>query len=135
MKIYLAGPYTPEVRAALRHRAYYLDGSGIEVTNRWISTLWENDAEAADNDLADIEDADVFVLCADLGPSTRGGMWVELGFAAALDKPCYIVWRGGVAAQLPIFATGCTVVDSWESMDVELRRLRDLFKTESEVAR
>lgn len=93
MRIYLASRW--QNRLVLHEQRERLQAYGHEVTSRWLDE--EADilpAEAAQQDLEDIESADALVLWPDLSlPVTRlyGGMFVEFGYALAQGKHLIIV--------------------------------------------
>lgn len=99
MKIYLAGRYDDIL--VLRDVALLLLQSGHSVTSRWLLGHTRNpitEAErqaAAEMDLADIREADCFVLYSHTGLPlpTRQGHSVELGYAMAWtsDSKVYLV--------------------------------------------
>lgn len=91
MKLYLAGRYRDQ--AFLRSIREALQRGGREVTSRWLDAVepedrpddpdWANGyaTKCAERDIEDIEQADSFILYLRDEGSTRGGMYVELGFA------------------------------------------------------
>lgn len=93
MKIYIAGHWGS--REDLRHQAEAIEVLGHQVTSRWLfrdepAVLDENaKLEAAQEDLADIQKANWFVMAA--GPINSGGKETELGFAIAL-RYCNVMW-------------------------------------------
>lgn len=99
MKIYLAGRYDDIM--LLRDVAFLLMQSGHIVTSRWLHgatpapILPEELQKVAEEDLADIREADCFVLYSHTGLPlpTRQGHSVELGYAMAwtLDSKVYLV--------------------------------------------
>lgn len=99
--IYLAARFSrkPELQTYMRA----LEAAGHTVTSRWLTDgahEWTgvNDADIppdalgqfAAEDLADVDAADAFILFADQ-PSSRGGMWCELGYAIARGKRIIVV--------------------------------------------
>ena len=102
MKYYLAGPYD------MRDDIFALAESIGKSTN------WHNNASwliedmkdlpvkrIANIDIKDLQESDVLILFT--GESTTGGMWVEFGFALALNKPTIIFDRS--SEPQPCFAT------------------------------
>ena len=113
-KIYLAGRFRDQALfKSLRDDLTLCD---YKVTSRWIDrssdrpddTEWSKEYGplCAETDFADIHDADVFVLYLKNGVSTRGGMYVELGYALCLDMDIVIIGgRTNVFTYLPCVTT------------------------------
>lgn len=103
MKFYLAGRYGR--REELYGIAAMIEGMGHTVTSRWVRGEHEaEDGEPqpalarrwAEEDLADIEEADVLVAFTEEPDSSaprasRGGRHVELGYALGIRKAVYLV--------------------------------------------
>lgn len=95
--VYLAARFSRQ--AEMRDYAAELARHGITVTSRWITGAHGESAETdlpydvlarcAVDDLGDIAGADAVVLFTD-SPSTRGGMWVELGYAIGCGIPVIV---------------------------------------------
>lgn len=124
MHIYLAGRYRDQ--AFLRQVRRSLNEMGHKVTSRWLDAVepedrpddpdWANGyaVECAFRDMSDIEASDAFVLFAGGGGSTRGGMYVEFGFAYAKPGVLYPVVvgpRSNVFTYLP----DVKHFDSWDA--------------------
>ena len=99
--VYLAARFTR--KAEMRQYAEDLDELGIGVTSRWVHagahewTGTPDDAIPAgaqlgfaQDDLDDIDAADMLVIFTDQ-QGTRGGMWVELGYALGQGMPVLVV--------------------------------------------
>ena len=116
MKFYLAGAYNARLELAAAAEAIERV-SGWRCTSRWL-TGEHNEAEppdgsggdhqgaalrkAANDDVADVREAQALVLDASLD-STRGGMWIEFGIALERRMPIVVVSTSGRAG-LPVFA-------------------------------
>ena len=92
--VYLAGPYP--AKATIKARAVELIRLGYNARNRWLfheqpSTEREQKNIYANEDLYDISHSDYFVMCLDVEGHSRGGMYVELGWALAKRKEVIIV--------------------------------------------
>ncbi len=116
-KIYLSASWPR--RAELQRYMRELEDLGHRVTARWLKTRHRGDSVSRDvakryctEDLADIKACDALVLF--LGDNTsRGGKWVELGFALALKKK--IVTIGSPHEGESIFALMASEhFDSWK---------------------
>jgi nucleoside 2-deoxyribosyltransferase len=121
-KFYLAGRFSR--RAEMRAVAADLEAAGHVVTSRWIRERAENEARAAANarrDLRDIDQADAVLVFTDEPRSTtsRGGHWVEVGYALGQGKAiCVIGWRENVFCWLPeisFFPTWAEALDSLQA--------------------
>lgn len=91
MRIYVAGPYV--ARESLLQTKSEIEAHGHEVTSRWLLGSHDDLAPiiCATDDLEDIERADALILFLDRGPGSRGGMYVELGYAIAKGKKVILV--------------------------------------------
>lgn len=91
MNIYIAGPYA--ARIELLKEKGKLESQGHTVTSRWLLGLHDgvDPTICAKDDLEDIDCAQKLVIYLDKGPGTRGGMYVELGYAIARNKEIEIV--------------------------------------------
>jgi len=91
MKIYIAAPY-PQIDSA-RHMRDDLVARGYVVTARWLDERSILNDEWAQNDLADLDAADVLVLINDDEWANRGtgGRHTELGYALALHMPVVLL--------------------------------------------
>lgn len=93
MKIYLSAAwYRREEVQQFQHR---LQGEGFDVKSRWLDegAIGLAHSEAAEIDLNDISDCDVFVTFTEQSRSHyfSGGRHVELGFAIGLGLKTYVV--------------------------------------------
>jgi nucleoside 2-deoxyribosyltransferase len=95
MKVYLAAAYPR--RFGMRQYRAELAQHGWAVTARWIDQDFDDDAPAeaelagfASNNLDDLHAADAAVFFTS-DPSTRGGMWVEFGYALAMGKAILVL--------------------------------------------
>lgn len=105
---YFASPYG--CRAAAAEAAHDLAAaSGWRCTSSWLDPEHADltHAQQARGDLRDLAQADAMVLWA-VRQSTRGGMWVELGFALAQSVPVLLVAPGEVP--LPVFCAHDSVL-------------------------
>lgn len=99
MRVYLAGRFSR--KAELRGYAYDLSRVGIEVDARWLQNGFHEESASpgveqrfAVEDLEDVKRADVFVIFTEAeGTYTRGGRFVEMGYALALGKPVIVIGR------------------------------------------
>lgn len=109
--IYLAARFSRQTEMrAIRDR---LEAAGHTVTSRWITGVHDDTTEGgltgatlarfAKDDLADIDSAELIVVFSDQ-PSSKGGMWVELGYAMGRGTPVVIV---GPAVNLFCHLTRC----------------------------
>lgn len=100
LNIYLAGRYGR--RLEIKGYADQLRAAGHTVTSRWLDSehaafdaapTWEQMLDWAENDLSDINDADVFVAFTESpdSPFARGGRHVEFGYALATGKYMIVV--------------------------------------------
>lgn len=104
MRLYLAGRFSRG--RELKGYANELAAIGHDVTARWLtrhrdlhyrdligcSAVIEQADTHAREDLEDVAYAEVFIQFTDAGPAHgRGGKHVELGYALALNIPCWIV--------------------------------------------
>ena len=85
---YAAGPF--DQRDSIHDSVERLQmrlGEKWKCTSSWLKQEWVDlsDHEIAIHDLGDLRRAHVILLYA--GQSTGGGMWVEMGYALALDRP------------------------------------------------
>ena len=98
--VYLAASIS--ARLVMIGVAYDLLRNDIRTTSSWILDKDETNKlkdwqlkkamEAkSDRDLADIDAADVVVICPSVEPSTSGGLFVELGYAIARKKPIILI--------------------------------------------
>lgn len=91
LKIYIAAPYP------LRQEAIFvmnlLEGSGHEVTSRWLKSPDELADEHARKDLADVDACDVLLAMypAEWADKGTGGRHVEFGYAVARGKQI-VLW-------------------------------------------
>lgn len=104
IRFYLAGRYRDQ--ALMREVRNRLVALGHTVISRWIDSTdpddrpgdedWETGYahECAERDLHDISMADMLVLYTGGGPSTRGGMYVELGTFLEIAGPQNVVIVG-----------------------------------------
>jgi len=109
--IYLAARFSRQ--AEMRTVRDRLETMGHTVTSRWITGVHDDTTEGgldgatlarfAQDDLSDIDGAELVVVFTDQ-PSTKGGMWVEFGFAMGRGIPAVIV---GPAANLFCHLTRC----------------------------
>jgi len=121
LSVYLASRFSrlPELN---RYRAE-LEDAGIAVTSRWLlgGHEWvgtpeeaiprDHLARFATEDLEDIDAADVLVAFVDQ-PSTRGGLWTELGYAIGRGKPVIVIGQSpNIFTALPTLIH----VESWAS--------------------
>lgn len=144
MKVYLASRYS-RGSELLGYKAD-LEPHGIEVTSRWIDGrhetppvgIEEHSTEhlcwAAQEDIADIEDADLLVAFTEpegaIAGRGRGGRHVELGYALASGKHVIVCGhRENVFCHLP----GVNFVPDWPSARAEVIRVaqRELTPTPS----
>ena len=107
MKYYLAAPYDCRVRAADAARLIG-EISGWSCTSSWLDGDLPGSTrrEQAEDDLRDVRAAAAVVVWLPQA-STSGGLWFEMGYAAALGKPVLVVPCAGVP--LPVFSALCTV--------------------------
>ena len=102
MKYYLAGPY--DMRSDISALAESI-GKNVNWHNNasWLIEDMEDlpVKRIANIDIKDLQESDVLILVT--GGSTTGGMWVEFGFALALNKPTIIFSRN--TELQPCFAT------------------------------
>ncbi len=94
---------------AMRQQARLLAGriaaaTGARCMSRWLCRNPRLEASAAaEQDIMDIGDADLLIaLC---GRSTRGGKWIEVGYALGLSLPVVFLVPAGERTPLPVFAT------------------------------
>ena len=99
MRFYVAGKYQERDKVRLVFRE--LEKLGHSITLDWTNhDIYPNDAVAeklgqfADDDVEGVRRADAFVGCL-LNTHEYKGLWVEMGVALALNKPCYLVGEAG----------------------------------------
>jgi hypothetical protein len=70
-------------------------------------------------DAGELASCGIVIVSADLGHSTAGSMWCELGMALGANKECHIV---AGRYELPIFQHSpmCMVWGDWKSLSVSL---------------
>ena len=131
LSVYLAARFSR--KAEMRQYADDLASTGIDVTSIWIHddkhewTGAPDDqipphalARFAREDLRDIDAADAVVVFTD-SPSSKGGMWVEVGYAIGRDIPLLIVG--------PVANVFCAVIeDRYETWPDALTALADLAR-------
>jgi len=127
MKFYLAGRYSR--RKELLGYAQQLRDLGHVVTSRWLdgthealdSCASQDDRSFwAEDDLNDINNADIFLAFTESDSSGRGGRHFEAGFAAATGKliVCFGPEEGNIFyAFFPRFE------DFWEAVDYALSEM------------
>ncbi len=93
MRIYIAAAYTQRLEMARVKFDLLLDGHAC--TSRWIDGThpYGSNPQEAQNDLDDVEAADVLVLFT--AGDSPGGRYVELGAALAWEKMVYVVGPHG----------------------------------------
>lgn len=101
MKLYLSADSS--LQSYLREVRDTLVEKGVTVTSRWLDVPLENSNPgrysetelhtAAENDLRDVRDCDVFVIFNPVSAQRQGtgGRHVEFGYAACLDIPCIYI--------------------------------------------
>jgi nucleoside 2-deoxyribosyltransferase len=117
MKVYIAGRYSR--RDSFRELRDELRRMGHEVTSRWLDTDWpveERGSSAAPPeyrekyatlDLEDVEAADMVVSFTEEPRSGgRGGRHVEYGYALALRRMAFTVYRGNPPSPVRIVVIG-----------------------------
>lgn len=99
MKFYVAGKYQERDYVRLVFRE--LEKLGHNITLDWTNhDIYPNDAIAlklgqfAADDVEGVRQADAFIGCL-LNDHKYKGLWVEMGVALALGKPCYLVGSAG----------------------------------------
>ena len=94
IKIYIAAPFDQKERVRSIAADFHTK-ERFRVTSRWytLAEPYPEEFICAGMDLVDIDEADVVLFLADNGPSTQGGMYVELGYALA-TKPGRVIWVG-----------------------------------------
>ena len=104
-RAYLAGSY--DDRERLRGVAADLMSNGIAVTSSWLSDFHEGQKprSAAEHNLHEINVCDLFILDCMGSPSTRGGRWVEFGYAYHAGKDCVIICPRENLDSLNVFAS------------------------------
>ena len=115
--VYIAAPFDWRVKA--RRARAVLEAKGITSTSTWIDNhLEEEDVitpeakwREAKCDLLDVHRADEFVLLN--GPSTSGGLHVELGFALANGKK---IWLVGKPSTIFHYHPNITIVENVEEI-------------------
>lgn len=98
MVVYIAAPSELREQAAICKRVLELEGT-IKVSSRWITMELFGSSDPnylqtwAENDLADVKDADIVMLInpESFRTSGTGGRHVEVGYALALGKPVLVV--------------------------------------------
>ena len=90
---YLAGRYCDREKfLELSKELQALEGGMFKCATRWLDSPKADDSvDAAYMDLEDIRQASVFIV-ADHGHA-RGGKWIELGYAMALNKKTVFLHR------------------------------------------
>ena len=99
MKIYVAGKYSERDKVRLVFKE--LEKLGHTITLDWTNhDIYPNDAIAeklgqfADDDIEGVRKADIFIGCL-INNHEYKCLWVEMGVAIALGKPCYLVGSAG----------------------------------------
>ena len=93
-------------RAVIADRVRQLQERGYTVVSSWHrrNESGETPADIGLIDARELQDADLVIVCADLSPSSSGGMWWEMGAATAWGKHVVVIGAMGacnVFAHLP----------------------------------
>lgn len=120
--IYLAAPYS--ARAAVRGNMQMLIAQGFTVSATWATGVFDGlpRGVAARQDLEEVKACSCLVADFTEGPSTSGGMHVEIGFALGLDIPVICVGERPEHAAL-LFLPSLDWVEHWRA-DALFTRLR-----------
>jgi nucleoside 2-deoxyribosyltransferase len=125
-KIYLAARFSR--RAEMRAIAADLIAAGHSVTSRWINERKENETRSvtyAKRDIADINACDAVLVFSDepRTTSSRGGHWVEVGYAHGIGKAiCVIGWRENVFCWLSEFQFFATWAEALAALQARVNQ-------------
>jgi NTP pyrophosphatase (non-canonical NTP hydrolase) len=89
-RIYLSASFV--ARDEMRAVRGQLQARRFDVTSRWLDFEWTtgDDATTAQIDLDDLEESDLCMVFTEWN-SSRGGMFVEMGYALASAKPIVVI--------------------------------------------
>lgn len=127
MEIYIAAPFDWRVKA--KRAREVLAKKGFISTATWIDSHLQEEHlsnedrwKEARQDLLDIHRAGGFVLLN--GPSTSGGLHIELGFAIAKGKR---IWLVGQPSTIFHYHPSITVVESVDNINLQQRTGDDVI--------
>jgi nucleoside 2-deoxyribosyltransferase len=136
LSVYLASQY--HLKNQTRQCAQDLRTAGIECTSVWLNephdptsrlvSLHENlKAQYAEQDLSDIQRADVFVVFSvpEDQPILRGGMVFETGYAHGIGKPIIVC---GQKQHIFCWLSKIQQVESWSECLALLKQTADRHK-------
>ena len=124
---YFAAPYNLRLEG-LQHADEIERRSGWRCNSRWLTGEHDGQADrvCALDDLADVRDASAVVMFVPR-QSTRGGVWVELGYALALGIP--VLLACSITPNVFAAAPGVHRVDD---LGVAAARLRSMMPPEAD---
>lgn len=128
MRIYLASRFSNQEK--MRAKRILLEKIDHKVTSRWIDINPEWDSEenrpkfaqkAACNDLKDISNSELVIFDLEEGAGRNGGVHVELGFAIANSKSCWVI---GMKPTIFHWHPYVTYFDNWDGVLSLLKHCR-----------